>query len=240
MIYLEDLAKAILQYYRIVKRKIAGIDKKISNDYFDNYEIRKLHIGCGAHILKDWLNSDCYPISDTIIYLDATKPLFFNDNQFNHVFTEHMIEHITYQQGLHMLAECYRVLKVGGRLRVSTPNLSFLVELYANNKSEIQNKYLKWMTDNYIKTAPYYDGAFVINAFMREWGHKFIYDEEILRYSLSTIGFVDIKKCYINVSEDSNLCNLENDDRMPVEFLGIESIILEATKRNHIIINNAS
>jgi predicted SAM-dependent methyltransferase len=141
-----------------------------------------------------------------------------------------MIEHIPYSDGLHMIAECFRVLKPNGKLRLATPNLSFLIALYQDDtKSDLQKDYIKWSTNQHIPSAPSYEATFVINNFMRDWEHKFIYDEKTLRYSLEKAGFTKIAKRQVNNSNDENLRNLENAGRMPVGFLELESIILEAT-----------
>lgn len=65
---------------------------------------------------------------------------------------------------------------------------------------------------------------------MREWDHKLIYDEKVLRYSLENVGFVKIRKYNLMDSDDDHLRYLENESRMPAGFLKLESIILEATK----------
>jgi predicted SAM-dependent methyltransferase len=237
-IYLDELVSNLLSEYRRnryfaiwrIKRNWAKVDNNIIDNYFADHEIRKLHIGCGHHILKGWLNSDYYPQSTQILHLDATKPFPFKDGEFDYVFSEHMIEHITYSEGLHMSAECRRVLKPNGTLRIATPNLSFLVALYQNDmKTDLQKDYIKWSTDQHIPSAPSYEAIFIINNFMRDWEHKFIYDEKTLRYSLENAGFAKIAKRNVNHSEDENLRNLENEGRMPAGFLEFESIILEAT-----------
>ncbi len=74
------------------------------------------------------------------------------------------------------------------------------------------------------------DALMPINKFMRNWSHKFIYDEKILRYSLEKVGFKEIKKCDLCDSEDKVLRGLENVDKMPAGFLALESITLEAAK----------
>jgi predicted SAM-dependent methyltransferase len=149
---------------------------------------------------------------------------------FDYIFSEHMIEHISYSNGFAMLSECHRVLKNNGKIRISTPDLQFMINLYRDNKSELQIEYIKWAADRFIKSAPYPDDTFVINNFFRDWGHLFIYDEKTLRSSLERAGFTDIVRCELNESKDEALQNLENEKRMPRGFLKLESFTLEGTK----------
>jgi hypothetical protein len=71
----------------------------------------------------------------------------------------------------------------------------------------------------------------VINNFVRNWGHLFIYDEKTLRHSLETAGFAEVESFRLNESNDPNLRNLENEKRMPEGFLQFESFTLEAVKQ---------
>jgi predicted SAM-dependent methyltransferase len=217
----------ILWYF---KRNFGRVDSRITESYFAEREIKKLHIGCGGNILGDWLNSDFFPHSDRIVHLDATDSFPFSNETFDYIFSEHMIEHISYSNGLAMLSECHRVLRNNRKIRISTPNLKFLIDLYTDDKSEAQREYIKWATDTFIKSAPYYDDTFVINNFVRDWGHLFIYDEKTLRSSLEKAGFTKIIRCDLNESEDESFRNLENEKRMPKGFLKLESVILEGTK----------
>ncbi len=165
----------------------------------------------------------------SVVRLDA-KRFRFEDGTFNYVFCEHLIEHLTFPEGLHMLLECYRVLMAHGKIRISTPDLLFLIGLHGEDKSEVERGYIRWSSENHIKFAPYHDGTFVINNFMRDWGHKFIYDEKTLRFCLEKAGFREVKRCSINESETDELRNLECESRMPPDYLRLESMILEATK----------
>jgi predicted SAM-dependent methyltransferase len=218
------------RFLKQVKRKIEGVDNAIIESYFAKQKTRKLHIGCGGNILGDWLNSDFFPRLKSVLPLDVTQKVSFPQETFDYIFCEHMIEHVSYANGLAMLRESYRVLKNNGKIRISTPNLQFLIDLYNDNKSPLQKEYIKWATDIFIKDAPYYDDTFVINNFVRDWGHLFIYDEKTLRSSFEKAGFTKIIRCEINESQDELLRNLENEKRLPKGFVKLESIILEATK----------
>lgn len=227
-----------LEFYRTLDRSfirgyrnLINFDNNLKKEYFSKEKVKKLHVGCGDIILKGWLNADYYPKSDKILYLDATKRFPFNNDEFDYIFCEHMIEHIAYTEGMIMLSECFRILKSGGKLRISTPDLQFLIGLYSNDKSNLQCDYIKWAIDTFIRYSPCYQDTFVINNFVRDWGHKFIYDEKVLRASLEKLGFTNITRCELNDSASEELRNLENESRMPDGFLGLESMVLEGTKR---------
>ena len=232
-----SIVKTNLKKNRLVRtfyRKIARIDKKLIEHYLGQQKTRKLHLGCGGNIIDGWLNSDLFPLSNDVVHIDVTKTYPFDDETFDYVFSEHMIEHISHAQGQHMLKQCFRVLKHGGKIRISTPDLSFLILLYQSDKSELQQKYIKWATETFTDTAPYCEDTFVINNFVRDWGHTFIYDEKVLSFSLEKAGFKEITKFSLNESEDEILRNLENEKRMPEGFLRLESFTLEGTKRQFI------
>lgn len=212
------------------RRKFGRTDKAIIATYLGGHAIRKLHVGCGDHILPGWLNADLFPRSASVLHLDSTEPFPFDDGAFDYIFSEHMIEHIPYTQGLEMLRECHRVLRTNGSIRISTPSLAFLIDLYRANKSDLQADYIRWATDQFVRSAPGSHPTFVINNFVRDWGHQFIYDEEILSASLKKAGFTSVARCELNKSGEEVLRNLENEQRMPPGFLRLETMTLEATK----------
>jgi predicted SAM-dependent methyltransferase len=141
-----------------------------------------------------------------------------------------MIEHLDYPQGLHVLNECYRVLRHEGRLRISTPDLAFFMSLYTDFKSDLQIGFIKHSTDTHIPWAPCYKDTFVINNYMRDWDHRFIYDEKVLRAAMEKVGFKNVTRQNLCGSDEEELRNLENIHRKPLDFLKLESLILEGIK----------
>lgn len=233
-LYIDDLAKELWRTTNRIlvtfKRKFGRADRELIGKYISAEKIRKLHIGCGEKTMDGWLNADFFPWSPTVLHLDATKHFPIDDKQFDYVFSEHMIEHIPYPQGFLMLSECYRILREGGTIRITTPNLAFLIDLYKDNKSDVQKEYIKFAADGFIKYAPCADSAFVINNFVRDWGHQFIYDEKTLRATMERAGFKKITRRELNESDAAALRNLEDTNRMPERFLRLESFTLEGTK----------
>jgi predicted SAM-dependent methyltransferase len=205
-----------------------------TDSYLATHAVPKLHVGCGANLLPGWLNSDFPARTSEVLELDATGTFPFPDGTFSYVYSEHMIEHVPYAGGASMLKESHRVLRPGGKIRISTPDLRFLIDLYlaGDRRTELQNSYIKWATDSFLRNVPGYDPVFVINNFVRDWGHLFIYDEKILRFSLEQAGFTNVLRRELNTSADEGLRDLEFEPRLPPGFLRLETMTIEATKRN--------
>ncbi|HYC55942.1 MAG TPA: methyltransferase domain-containing protein [Candidatus Binatia bacterium] len=210
-------------------RKITAADDRMLSRYLRTNEVRKLHIGCLDNPLPGWLNAGLELRFPQILRLDATRPFRIGTGDFDFVFSEHMIEHISHADGLRMLAECHRILRPGGRIRISTPDLAFLIDLHGEDKTSRQHEYVRWVTAEFLDGDSASD-TFVINNFFRDWGHQFIYDEKTLRASLQRAGFVHVTRCPLNVSSEPGLCGLENAGRMPEGLLELETLTLEAVK----------
>jgi predicted SAM-dependent methyltransferase len=227
--HLESSARELIYGLMRARRHLAGIDRWIVSNYFEREHIRKLHIGCGGVVLGGWLNSDLMPKISGVMHLDATKVFPFESNQFTYVFSQHMIEHISHPHGQHMLNECHRVLMPGGKIRISTPDIRFLIDLYRSQKSDVQQRYIEWSSNRHIKGAPYYDAVFVVNNYFKDWGHSFIYDEEALRKSFQAAGFTQVVKRELDESDEEVFRKIECQD-IQDEFLRLETITLEGTK----------
>lgn len=212
-----------------MRRWATRVDEQLRLNYLSNASIRKLHVGSGPRCLPGWLNTDIAP-SAGVMQMDATRPFPFVDAEFDYIFTEHMIEHIPFDDATYMLRECYRVLKQGGAIRVTTPDLASLVGLYGENLSELQQRYLDWFCKNALPQGHGATPANAINAMFRLWGHQYIYDENALTDALRKVGFIAIERVPLMRSGHSELENLENVERYPEGFLELESLALEALK----------
>jgi predicted SAM-dependent methyltransferase len=189
----------------------------------------KLHIGAGLNTIEGWINTDIYANQQNL-YLNLKKPFTFYDDQFQFVYSEHVFEHFSYDECRSMLSECLRVMKDDGVLRISTPDLKFLIRLYEEHDSTFIESYIDWNAKNFVHSKAPHNSVSVINNYVRDWGHQFIYDFETLKFLLSEVGFVDIVQCEILSSAYDSLSNLEHVKRHPDGFLELESLIVECKK----------
>lgn len=63
-------------------------------------------------------------------YLDVTRPLPYPDGVLEAVFGSHVLEHLTPREGAALLREVHRVLRPGGILRISVPDLDGVIAAY--------------------------------------------------------------------------------------------------------------
>lgn len=188
-----------------------------------------LELGGGDHARPGWIVTD-FVGGTHALALDVTRPFPIASQSFDYIFAEHMIEHLSFEGGRFMLEECFRVLKPGGTLRVTTPSIGFLLRLFSDDKTHLEQAYIDWATTTFMPEAPKKLASFVFNNFVRAWGHQFIYDRPTLRYALEAAGLTELQECALSHSVHPTLRQLERADRMPEGFLALESMTFEATR----------
>ena len=92
--------------------------------------MRLLNIGCGPLVHPAWTNLDINPWSPYVISHDIRRGLPFSDSEFDACYSSHVLEHLTPGQARRTLAECSRVLKVAGIIRIVVPDLESIVRNY--------------------------------------------------------------------------------------------------------------
>ena len=215
---------------RRAARVARRVDGRIAKRYLAGNPRPKLHLGCGGHVLKGWLNSDLSPGSTDVLGLDAASPFPFSADTFAYVYSEHVIGSLSLEGAAVMLDECFRVLAPGGRLRIVTPDLAFLTDLYGRDLSEMQKRYVEWFSAETGSSRG--EIGFVVNGYMRAWDLQVVYDARMLRDALAAAGFSDVTRRGLNESDHAALRDLANERRLPEGLLRLESLTLEGSKAN--------
>jgi len=104
-----------------------------------------LNLGSGTKI-KKFLNIDANPLSwcDVIARIEKLK---LKSNSVGIIYSSHVLEHIPSERAQKALAEWYRVLKPGGKLYISVPDLEFLFRVYLDNLPYYHTEKGKYLAD---------------------------------------------------------------------------------------------
>jgi predicted SAM-dependent methyltransferase len=167
-----------------------AVRRRVARRYVASDADPRLHIGAGPMRLPGWLNTD---LISGDVYLDLTRPLPFRDATFSYVFGEHVIEHIDERSATRALRELHRVLRPGGVLRLTTPDLRKIIDIYADRNPVIDRAaYARFLGE--LTGIRFERGCQMLNAYMRLWGHQYIYDEEDLSVRLYEAGFAHVER----------------------------------------------
>jgi len=198
--------------YMPVRRRIVLISpiRPFKVAKFKRYSPLKLNVGCGQVKYAGWVNIDIEPGSD--ITIDIRDGLPFNDNSVDFIYNEHVLEHLTFEEGTKVLKEFARCLKLGGVLRIAMPNLDYVIERY--NSDWRNQEWLSFPEYKFIASR-----GRMINICFSSWGHKYIYNEEDLGNQLTAAGFQQVTRCEWNKSAHAELAGLETkrDSKLVIE-----------------------
>jgi predicted SAM-dependent methyltransferase len=221
-----------LAAHPLTRGAILGLRQVVSRSqakrYLQQCPEPKLHVGCGRYSLEGWLNADInLDHSNIDIFLDARDHLPFEDDQFQFVYAEHLIEHLTYDEGRRFCKEVFRILRPGGVMRISTPDLQFLLRYYADH-SEIAEEFTEYHTREFLR-ADVRSRALVLSNFFYDFGHRIIYDWDLLVELLREAGLQRVERRRAGESSYPELRGIEQHGR-DYPFNEEESLVVEAEK----------
>jgi predicted SAM-dependent methyltransferase len=169
----------------------------------------RLNLGCGPNSKPGWVNIDL-TADAADLHLDLRRPLPFADESAELVYGEHFFEHVDYPHGAHaLLLECRRVLRPGGRIRLSVPNTEEVLRAYVAGDDEHFARSRELWHPAWCRTH-----LDQVNYHFRQDGeHQWAYDEETLRATLEAAGFHDVRR----VSHDASIDSPERGGSLIVE-----------------------
>ena len=181
----------------------------------------KLHLGCGTVHLPGWVNIDLASRARELdtppdLNLDVRVPLPFPDGSTRLIYHEHLIEHLTIDEGQRCLRDWFRLLQPGGVLRIATPDLEYLVERYRSGWHD--QAWLALPEYAFIQTR-----AEMLNVALRWWDHRYLYDGEELERRLREAGFGTVRRCGLRQSAVPELAGLETRDDSKLILEGVKA-----------------
>jgi SAM-dependent methyltransferase len=143
--------------------------------------------------------------------MDATRRWRCDDNYFEAIHCEHMLEHFPYAVSIRVLRECLRTLEPGGLLRVIVPDL---------------RRFLRYCDGTL--TRPEFQkfglGTVAISKLTQCDRHLSVWDGPTMCSVLEELGFCDVAEVSFMTSRMNGPC-IDNPGR---EW---ESVYIEAVKR---------
>ena len=157
----------------------------------------RLHIGCGAQSIPGWINIDNQGLPGVDQVLDVRQGLPFAG--VTSIYAEHFLEHLGLGEALEFLKECRRVLSPDGALRLSTPNLDWVLTTHYRwqNMTPEENR----------------DDCVRLNRAFHAWGHQFLYNRPTLESALRGAGFAEVAFRHYGESAREDLSGLERHEK---------------------------
>jgi predicted SAM-dependent methyltransferase len=156
-----------------------------------------LNLGSGPCRMKGWVTADLYRLHDALFHrhklpdwmLDITRPWKCADNIWDGIFTQHCLEHLSYSGALTALREAHRTLKPGGWMRVVVPDLAKFVRNYVERGALL----------------PELPPAMAMSELTQSWAHLSVWDAELMREAMESVGFHDVKEVAFGIGTDPRL-----------------------------------
>jgi len=224
---------ALKFFYSAVCLRFTRLNQRWLLDRSQKLKIDRLHVGCGNILLRGWLNITFEPREEYGIIRKKGEALWLNynllkkwpfvDRSIQFVAGSHCIEHLDLNGGIFFFKEAYRVMREGGVLRISCPDLRTYAENYIKNNRE-------FFDDPFIREACTFKNAltpgeiFAAKAYDSGGAHKWFYDFDSLKHLMELAGFRRIERTTRRAG------NIPDIDQIEFSAREIESVYVEAIK----------
>lgn len=174
-----------------------------------------LHWGCGPKKLPNWVNIDGWKTDATDYVHDLRAKLPFHDETVELIFTEHVLEHVEFDIARQVLADFYRIMKPGGRIRIVVPGLEECIRAFSQGETG-------WFAK---VDEPCVTVGVGFNRIFYSHFHRFIYDYSTLATVLKEAGFSAVEQSSHLACSDERL-NLDGNS----ESRRLVSLYVDAVK----------
>ncbi|MEI6296921.1 MAG: methyltransferase [bacterium] len=101
----------------------------------------KLNLGAGGVRMKNYINVDSLFMRETDLLCELKNlPLFIKHESVSEIYASHIFEHFSENEVRVILKLCHKLLKEGGELRISVPDMDKIVKIYNKNWDHFQKR----------------------------------------------------------------------------------------------------
>lgn len=216
--------------FDVLRHELRALSTRCGNALNPAYHLRvrklrstrglSVNVGSGGKGLPGWVNLDVVQHGDDTLALDIRRPLPLADGTVARLLAEHVVEHVDARGDLPgMLADWYRVLEPGGRVRVIVPDCGRFAQAYVTGDVALWSS-LGWHPLPPDMPTPM---AAVNHMFHQGGEHLFGYDFETLAFLLRQAGFTRVEQKTYRQSGD-DLLAIDQENHAPY------SLYVEAVK----------
>jgi predicted SAM-dependent methyltransferase len=176
-----------------------------------------LNLGSGPRGIDDahWINVDGFSDKNVQFLIDLNRPLPFPDGCLDGVFSEHVIEHFSLEDGEQIMKGVRTTLREGGVVRIVVPDAELIMRKYFDSPQELVDRRSEG------KSTP----MEIVNlCFRQRYEHQFLYDWTTMKLMLEHAGFSRVLRSSFRASK---LCRALVLDDPKYEW---ESLYVEAMK----------
>jgi predicted SAM-dependent methyltransferase len=134
-----------------------------------------LNLGSGYNPKSGWINIDLFGAPVDVAW-DLTRGIPFPSSSVDGIYHEHVMEHLSLNEGFELCQDSHRALRPGGVLRIAVPNAGTLLQSYAGTFDR-----------TWAESAP--APMLAVDSLFYEAGHRTMYDGELLVMVLNAAGF---------------------------------------------------
>lgn len=197
---------------------------------------RYVQYGCGLSAPEQWTNYDASPtlqiqkapliggllknslnteFPSNVLFGDIIKGLPEEVNSVDGLYCSHTLEHLSLADMRRSLANSYAVLKKGGIFRCVVPDLEYAAREYIKRlDAGDENASMFFMENTLLGTENRPRGAKgMVSSYFGNSDHLWMWDRKSLAKELRNAGFIEVRECSFNDSEDAMFKHVEDESR---------------------------
>ena len=169
------------------RSSLGSTDARIARQIESSPKPIYLNLGSGPRGVDSphWLNVDGFPDRNVQHVIDFSRPLPIGDGTVDGIFSEHVQEHFTLEDGVTLLSECHRILVPGGWVRLIMPDAEKILRTYLQDSDELLRR----------RPVPSNRPMEAVNSYFRQrYEHQCLYDFDLAKYAFEAAGFATVTR----------------------------------------------
>lgn len=203
--------------------------------------------GCGLSAPEQWINYDASPtlqiqkapliggllksnlnteFPSNVLFGDIIKGLPEEVNSVDGLYCSHTLEHLALNDMRRALANSYAILRKGGIFRCVVPDLEYAAREYIKRlDAGDETASMFFMQDTLLGVENRPRGAKgMVSSYFGNSHHLWMWDRKSLARELINAGFIEVRECGFNDSEDPMFRHVEDPSRF------VNAVALECRK----------